>query len=427
MDTPLAIPKNQILKKSKSNPLLLLFFLWPFLSFIASLWNFRKPYTKIIFILFCIFFGLTFIVPANKEGVADSFRYAQVLINMHKAPLNFENVIAEFYSKKTNTLDIYQPLVTWVVSLITNNPHILFAVFALVFGYFYANNLWIVLTRIRKRFSFPLLVFILVLALINPIWNINGVRMYTAAQIFIYGSLLYFLEGNKKGLWWTAISCLVHFSFLFPLALLLIFMILPKKLTIFFIFFIFTSFISEVNLVRVRESLSILPEVFQYRVNSYTDANYAESYRENRNEATWHVKLSGNLLKWIEYILITVIYFICGRSLKKDMMLYILFCFALFVFGCARIGSLIPSGGRFLIISDILIFVFFILFFTEFKTPSLVNTLKLVAIPFLLFYCIFSIRIGFSYMGISTLVGNPISAFLIEDTKPLIEFVKSLF
>jgi hypothetical protein len=421
------LPEAQLMRRNSGKPLLLLFFLWPFSSLIGAMWDYRKSYAKIIFILFCVFFGLTFIIPANKEGVADSFRYAQILIEMHKSPLNFENIISEFYSKGTNTLDIYQPLITWILSLITNNPHLLFAIFALIFGYFYANNLWFVLDRLKQRISFPLLVFILVLALINPIWNINGVRMYTAAQIFIYGLLQYFLNRNKRGFWWVGISCLVHFSFLFPTVLLLLYFILPKKLPLFFAFFIFSSFISEINLVRVRESLSVLPEVFQSRINSYTDIDYAENYKESGNEATWHVKLAADALKWVEYALLIAIFFFCNRDIRKDRILYILFCLTLFVFGWARIASLIPSGGRFLCIADILTFVFCILLFTQFKLPHFINTLRLIAVPLLIFYCLFSIRIGFSYMGISTLVGNPFTALLLEDKIPLIDFVKSIF
>lgn len=416
-DRVLTIKKNSI-------KLLLLFFMWPFASLITSLKYYKQSWSKIIFILFCIYFGFAFVVPENKEGSPDSARYAQALIEIHNSRLSFHSFINSLYSIETNNVDIYQPTITWVLSLVTNNVHILFAIFALVFGYFYANNLWIILNRIKQKIPFSLFIFILVFALLNPLWNINGVRMYTAAQIFIYGVLLFFINKNKKGILWAASSCLVHISFIFPVALLLLFLFLPKKPTAYFIFLMVTAIISEIDLVRLRGSLSFLPSVLQYRINYYTDSAYALSVLESSKTLSWHVKFSDYALKGVIYSLIIVTFYSDRQKLKNEDQLYTLFSLSLFMIGWANISSLVPSGGRFLTIAYILTFTFFILYISEQKVPKLVNKTKLFAIPFLIFFCIFNIRVGFDYMGISTFIGNFISALIIEDTTPIITYIK---
>jgi hypothetical protein len=422
--------KNSITDKKnwRLDPTWFLFWLiWPFGALISAIKNFRNPISKTIFILFCLYFGFVFIVSTDLLNGADSARYVQSLVQMHNDPLSFENFRSILYNKETNMVDIYQPFVTWFISLFTGNPKILFAVFAFVFGWFYANNLWIILKRIKHKISFSLFIFLLTFMLINPIWNINGVRMYTAAQIFVYGCLLYFLDGNKKGLIWSASSIIVHFSFLFPLALLFLFFILPKKLPVFFIFFILTSFVTEVNMVQFRKTLNVLPEVFQPRVKSYTNKAYVMRIKNENEKKALHVKIADNALKYTLYTLLIVVFFAFYRNFRQNQILYILFCFSLFIFGWAQLASLIPSGGRFLNIAYSFSIVFLILFFKENIIPYFINYFKILALPLLLFYCIFSIRVGFDYMGLSVIIGNPIFALLINDTTPMIEFVKAIF
>lgn len=408
--------------KAKELPIALLFLVWPFALLYTSLKNFRAPGAKKGFILFCLYFGFVFVISRDLGG-ADSARYAQMLREMHELTPNFDNFLASIYSSETNYVDIYQPFLTWFVSLFTDNPHYLFALFGLVFGYFYANNLWIVLGYIKQRIYFPIFLFILTLSLINPIWNINGVRMWTAAQIFVYGVLLYFLNGNKKGLLWAMSSILVHFSFLFPVSLLLTFIFLPKKLPIFFLFFLGTSLISEIDLLGLRHSLSFLPLPLLQRVNVYTQ----ESVTLYQIKMAWYVTFAYNALKWVQYSFITIVFLSSRKVLTQNSVLYVLFCFTLFLFGWANISSLVPSGARFIIIANVLTFTFIILVYNELKITKLMKWVRLLSIPFLVFFCIINIRAGFDYIGVSTFVGNPFSSLLIEDNTPLIEFIKSFF
>ena len=165
-------------------------------------------------------------IPENVPGAADSARYARQLIEAHNQPLSWSYFLSMLYAEG-GFVDIYQPFVTWLVAIFTDNPRILMAIFGAVFGFFYAQNLWMVFSRIKARVGWLLFFFMLAFALVNPIWNINGVRMWTAAQIFLYGVFRLSLENDKKGFIWAATSILVHFSFLFPFALLLSFWFIP--------------------------------------------------------------------------------------------------------------------------------------------------------------------------------------------------------
>ncbi len=401
------------------------FLLWPFGLLIKSMHNFRAPDAKIAFWLFCVFFGFTFVISDNPDEGPDAVRYAQQLVSMHGQAVTFDNMIGSLYNPIIGFTDIYQPILTWLVSVFTDQPKYLFALFAAIFGFFYSQNLWMIFDRVKIRVGLLIFLFMLTYALINPIWKINGVRMWTAAQIFLYGVLRYFLYGDKKGLAWVASTFLVHFSFLFPTALLFMFIWLPKQMAVFFGFFIFTSFIGELNLLVLRENLSFLPDIFQPKVHTYT-TDIAMLKRAEKNPA-WHVQFAEVSLRWVTYAWVVAIFLWRRRLLGNMPKFQTLFSFALFIGGWTQLAALVPSGTRFMVVSNSIFYAIILMALAQRNFGNRIRWLMKASIPFLLFIIVFAIRTGFSYMGFLTIFGNPTLAFIIDEQTPLIEFVKSIF
>lgn len=284
-----------------TNSQFFLWLIWPFASLVYAIRNFRDPRSKTLFWLFCIYFGFVFIYAEPFEkGTADSSRIAGKLIELHEKPISFESLYKSFYNDE-NFVDIYQPLTLWIVSRFTNDPKWLFTIFSLIFGFFYASNIWILLRFAWNRINWAIFLYILFFALINPIWNINGVRMWTSAQVFLYGLLNIFLLKNKNGWIWLILTVFIHFSFLFPLSLFLLYKFLPKNIHFYFAFFITTAFLNEINLAEVRNLFNFLPEIFQPRIQSYTNENYYEYLVEHSSKLSWHVILARNANNYLIY------------------------------------------------------------------------------------------------------------------------------
>lgn len=404
------------------------FLLWPFGALITSIKNFRQPSAKTVFWFFCIFFGFVFIsADINEKGTADSARYAKQLIDLHNTPISWQQLVTLFYNPDDGYTDIYQSLITWIIAIFTSDTRWLFAAFAMVFGYFYTQNLWIILSRIQIKISIVVLLYIFEYALVNPIWNINGVRMWTAAQVFLFGSLQYFLLNNKKGLLWCASSILFHFSFMFPVSLMIIFIFLPKNIHLFFIFYAVASFINEINLDEVKNILVFLPDVFQPKIQAYTDSLYHKRVINQIAEMNWYVGFAYNTMKWIIYSWIIILYIKFKNWLKDSVETKNLLFFALFLGGWAQISSLVPSGGRFVTVSNSIFYaIIIILLVQKYKIPQIGMFSKVFLLP-LVVVIIFQIRLGFDYMGLLTIIGNPFAAYLFNGQIPLIEFVKSSF
>lgn len=401
------------------------FIIWPFGTTLAAFNNYDKSFSKDILWLFCIFFGLTFVVA--EEGGADSARYATSLIQYAHSEMNLRELWQSFYSDSSGYVDILQPMVTYLVSRFTDNPTILFTIFGLIFGYFYSRNIWYILDRIEGKIAPPIFVFILTLAVLNPIWNINGFRMWAAAQIFLYGALRYLLDGKGKGLIWTFASVFVHFSFMFPLAALVLFYFLKNRINFYLGFFILTSFIKELDLGFIRDSLSFLPGFLQPRVSGYTNLDYAEFRMDRFQLNNWYIQYSVLGIKWAVYAMALSIYFFHNKYIKQRQDLLTLFCFSLVIYSFANLFSLVPSGGRMIVVANTFMFSFFVMFFSRYNKNRFLTILRFLTIPLLLLFCIVSLRTGMDFYGLVTIIGNPIFAVFSTDIIPLIESIKQIF
>lgn len=407
--------------------LFLYWVIWPFGALISNFKKFREPYVKTLFLLFCVYYGFVFIYADPFTGKPDSARYALRFIEMHGNSISLEGLAAMFYNPQSKIVDIYEPFILWLVSRFTGDPRFLFAVFALVFGFFWVQNLWLIFRRINGRIEFLLLLFIVGFILINPVWNINGVRMWTAAQIFLYGSLIYLLEDSrKKGLIFILSSVLVHFSFMFPAALFIAFIFLPMNLWLFFVFFISASFVNELNIRTVRETLSFLPEVFQPKIESYTSEQYVQKVMGAQSPVSWHVKFADIAGRIIIYVWVLIVFLNRKKWLGNNDMLK-LFCFGLFLGGFAKIAGLIPSGGRFWTIAASVLYAVIVLFISGYKPFKYMGLLRVITIPLLSFVVLFNLRLGLNYTGVLTFAGNPLISFFLNDRAPLIDLIKQIF
>jgi len=400
------------------------FLFWPFGVTLGALRHWDRPWAKNVFWLFCIFLGLTFIIA--QEGGADSDRYARLFLRYAHSKMNLEELWSSFYSESTGYVDIASPLITFLVSRLTANPVILFTVFGAIFGYFYSRNIWFVIEKMEGKVTLLVLVYIFSFALLNPIWNINGFRMWTAAQIFLYGTLPYLLDGNKKKLVWALISVFFHFSFMFPIGMLGIYYVLKNRTNIYLVFFIATAFIREINLLDVRSALSFLPGVFYSRVIAYTNPDYAESVGLAREALNWYMIYSNQAVKWVIYAMVIYIYLFGRKVLKERKDLTSLLCYSLLLYGAANIFSLVPSGGRYIVVASTFMLAFIIIFITSFREVKGIIFIQVLSLPFLALFCTVAIRMGMDYYGLMTFIGNPIIAAFYTDTVPVIESLKKL-
>jgi hypothetical protein len=381
----------------------LLFFLWPFFSVLAAFKNFRKSWAKNIFWAFCAFYGLTFVV--DYDSGRDIVNYVESFEMLHTVDVSFDNYVEE---KKDPVI----PLISIILSRFTDSQPILTLVYGILFGFFFSRNLWYVMERLEGKLLPVTIILLCCLILINPIWNINGIRMWLAAHIFLYGLMPYLFDGKKGKLLVSFGSMFVHFSFLLPITILLVYMIGGNRLAIYYSFFVSTFFISELDLTFVNNILEVYaPESFQENTASYRIEEYVEEYRTEASDNNWYSTLYGSALKWSVMGFLSLFFFKNKKLFEENRYLLNLFCFTLLFYGVANLVSSLPSGGRFISIANFGAVSLIVLFLQNCAQQKMMRMYTWAVTPALLLYIIVSVRIGFLSTGATSILGNPIIAY----------------
>ena len=383
-----------------------LFFIWPIASFFRAINRYHKPWAKNVVWLFVAFYGFTFLA-TNKSF--DSFDYMRKLAEMHEHQTDFSTIINSLYTIGGEK-DLFAPFLLFLLSRFTDDPRILFLMVGLVFGYFYSRNLAIIQQRIGDEAKGYLLLLFIVLILIIPVWNINGVRYYTAANIFLYGILNFFLlNKNKKGLLFIALSALFHFSFLITFPILLIYYFVGNRYYAFLMLYLVSFFISSISIEPIQKIAESFVPSFADKVESYANYERIKEVKESYNERSIFSLVFINVLKYKILILLLYVHFMFKKSgkLKSDVTLYNLLNFSLFFMGVFYILDYIPSVGRFITIANFLFIALFIIIFHNYGIKH--RVISYVALPLSLIFILGKLYIGAKSIGFFTFT-NPFFA-----------------
>lgn len=425
--------------ESKNNHSVAVFLtlVFPFGGLIYTLSHWREHWAKNTFWLVCIYMGAVFIYwPEGAvlgEG-ADGGRYVIDLMNMYGSNISIKDILGQ-YQIDQHTMDLYQPLMTYFISRFTDNGHVLFTAFAIVFGFFYSRNIWYILEKLPNKKLGGLFILVSLYFLICPITQINGVRMWTALHVFVYGMMPYLLDRDRSKLWWILLTPFIHFSYLYVALFAIAFFILPYRLKtsgglmlyLALVFFIVTVFVNTLNLDAVGGMLAeYSPETYENRIEGYVNQNMANARAGAASMRNWYVAASGNIIHWVYSLLLIALFPCINRDFKNNPELICLYVFTLLMGGFANITALIPSGGRFQLLWQMFTVPLLLLIVMIVSNNNYFRKMVNVALFLLLVPFFFHIRQLFDYFSITFILGNFITVFFWENNVPLIDYIKRL-
>ncbi|WP_445454329.1 hypothetical protein [Flavobacterium sp. 25HG05S-40] len=391
------------------------FILFPFFGLINAIRHYRSSWAKPTMIAFVAFFGLSMV----KSDTADSTRYVQNLEMMYNSNKDFETIQNGLYNGEGGQVDIYVTVVTFIFSLFTDNGNLLFMFFGLIFGYFYANNIWLVLTQSKGKLSWEQHLLLAAFSMIVGFWTINGVRMWTAAHVFFYGGFLYLYQDKKKGIFIALCSILIHFSFIIPSFFLVAYSLFRLNFRVLYLFYIASFFIAELNIDFIRTSLeSNLPEFLLPKVKTYFNDDYLDGYEEVAVSVNWYVLYYKKILTYFTAIFITILFFKTNLSASVKKLLG----FSMLFLSVANIISLLPSGARFLNVAFLFSLATCFIVVSNTKVVFVAKSIRLLS-PLLILFCIISLRLSLDYFNVTTLT-NPLIVLLTDVNLPLIDLIK---
>lgn len=301
-----SIPQPRILeKKGKKDTIQiwLLFIVWPFLSFLYALLNFKsRPLRKFIF-LFFIYYGFVFIV---KNPEVDANRYIEQFQEWTKRGVDdYIAQVSSIYSEgsEENITDPFIITVDFVLSRFTFSKHFLMATFAFFFGFVYLKSIGSIFDYSKESNSTLLILYYFYFASILSIINISTFRFAFASWVFFYGAyqvvVIRGLSPKASMLQYVLIAfsaILVHFSFLIPCLILLIYLA-AGNLGLLYYPLVLASFMLRQDfsdLIILQDA--DIPSAISKKSQAYLSEGYKSLYNENREGLKWFIRYPFNFI-----------------------------------------------------------------------------------------------------------------------------------
>jgi hypothetical protein len=231
----------------------------------------------------------------------------------------------------------------------------------------------------------------------------------------MFGLLPYIFESRKNNLIFVFLSALVHFSFLVPISIILLYFIIGNRIKLIFSFFVISIFISEFDLGMMNRYVeTYLPEVLIERSSSYRSEATIENREENvgKINRNWYAMFYQELLRWAVISFLFYFFFIARKVIQNKKDLLRLFTLTLLFYIAANILSYLPSGARYYSFANFLGLIFIILYSYYYSNDYKFIRLTYLSSPAILIFIIISVRIGLYSISITTLFGNPLIAIL---------------
>ncbi|WP_430934258.1 EpsG family protein [Saccharicrinis sp. 156] len=333
-----------------------LFFLWPFLGFMSAVANYNSKDAKRIVYLFVIYYGFSYVI---GNQFMDSSTYIDRFLYNGTLPFSeLFKLVGGLYSSE-DTVDIVEPLISFIVSRFTNHHSFLFAAYAALFGYFYLKSINLLYEDYRLNSGWNAKIFLVFFVCILSVNTINGVRMWTAAWVFFYGAYHVVLYKDKRYIILSLAACLVHWSYITANAVLIGYMLAGNK-NIIYIPLALASFVVPNILTPYLGSVSVSGSI-QNRVNNYTNQEYIQGVSEHAQHEPWFITLGNEMIFYYLVVAITIIYlYNRKKSLPAEKNL---FSFILLFISFVNFGGGIPSLGNrfkmiFLLFGTLYVFLF---------------------------------------------------------------------
>lgn len=402
---------------------IILFLISPFLLLLANIKKYRSKYFPGVLYLFILFYGFTFTVASDAF---DAARIIQKFADAKDVSFAKYSGISEIF--KTGNTQIVENIIIWFVANYFQSKSILFLIYAAIFGFFYVKNYQIVVKFFNKKNTFFQLILLITFMMIIPIWEINGWRMWTASQIFIFSVFSIMLNKIKiKYLFLLFLTPFIHFSFWMMIIPTILFLLFNKFLNqkLLYGLFVITLFINPFNVDKSSIENSVKLEFAQSKIAGYGNEEFLESSIKKESQLTFHAKYYktalhfGLVIPFIAMLFFNKILLTQNQAIIK---------WTLFFGVLVNVIALLPFGDmlRFRLIHYFfIIFCLLALLNSQIKIPY--NKLLNHAITILLlFFNLVELRKGLDRFGIATIITNPITVgFLPEkDNIALINLVK---
>ena len=380
---------NYTISISNAKHYLILFILWPFLSFIVALVNYNNKESRRVVYIFLVYYGLTFV---NNNQYIDAYRYILNFKAVALIPASaFMDIFGGLYTD--STVDIIEPLLTFIISRFTSHGGVYFAIWSVIFGFFYLKSVNLLYDRYQDNPNWTALLALTFFILLLPITKVTGIRMPIATWMFFLGAYHVVLYRDLKFLILTLVACLMHWSFLTANVILIVYVLLGNR-NLVYIPMVILSFILPSIVAPLFQVIAFrIGGPIQQRFEGYTSEGYNEAIQQSAETASWFMVLGDKLVFYFLLIAILVIQ-ITGKSQMKENSERNLFSFLLLFLTFVNFGQVIPTfGNRFKLVFFLFATLYLFIFFLKDQGKTR-NILAWAGLLPMLIYAAINLRMG---------------------------------
>ena len=340
---------------------------------------------------------------------------------MHQSDFTLDNLLFLMYRGQGGYQDLYQPVITFLISRFTDQAWVLFGVFGILLGFVYSRSIWFLVEGVGSRYS-PAIVFLVVAFALNVSFadGLNGVRFWTACHVFVFGVLFYLDSRNSKYLLVLLLTPLIHFSYFLPCALFLVFLMVRRYGSAIYLFFIASFLVSQLDLAIVKSALQYLPMSFEDRSMNYINILESPTGPRSASSEAWFLRLGNQFLTVFVISVSTYLYwkgFHRGNSAGTKI-----FLFGMFIYGFMNLVSYVPSSVRFFSIAEMLLTAALILFLSREQVSKKERQLLGAVSILLIIDMALGVRGILQFASTYLLLGNFVIAPFVEADVGLYEF-----
>lgn len=325
---------------------IILFLISPFVAALYSLKTLNRRSSYVVYFLFAIFFGMAFTVSSGKtedfrfDGAAYHEKFDRYLLYDEH---HFYEQLNEFLSFEKAKNDFYFDSIAYSVSRFTENYHVLFLIFAVVFAFFSLKSFRFFTQN--ENYTHSLFSLILVFLFFwTSIFNINGARFWTAAWVGIYAVFQIYINQNKRYYFLAFLTPFFHASYWFFIVLLLIIHFFKKFEKTWTSLFIISFFISGVGLAFLDTITDQMPDFVQNYIESYTSDEKIESVK-SWSGFGWVSKLSTLVIS-VYFNLLVYILIKNSTEIKQDKVSRNFYLFLITYVTLVNFFMAVPSLGN---------------------------------------------------------------------------------
>jgi hypothetical protein len=375
-------------KYSTNNKTLIgLFLVWPVLGFVVACTDVSKSLNRTIILLFFGLYGLFVTINLEMDGA----RRASIFEEISQKP--FADFSTIFEVSMAEGSDFVEPLLMFFVSRISDFHGVLFSVYALIFGSFFLVFLKKIARFHYEQPSINSLFFLFILAWVNPIFNINGFRMWTAAWVFSLGVLLYIINKKKHYILVAGLSVFIHFTFIPIFFLFCLYTIIGNRTFAYGIAAIITFFIAELDIAAVKQYATYLGPAFEEKITVYSSEGHIEDVNQNQQNMVWYIQLGPKIFFFFLNICLLFVYK-KSKGFFENKVLESLYSITLLFLTFSNIAVLLPSGGRFRTVFYIFASAALLIYYTQEGFSKKLHKINLFGLPIVAFVILITFRIG---------------------------------